>query len=346
MKKVLHLLSSNKFSGAENVVCQIINMYKDDNKYEMVYCSLDGPIKNTLKENNIIYYPLKKMNYFEVNKAIKYYNPDIIHAHDAKASILACIASKGLKIISHIHGNHDNMKKFSLKSILYYIISKKINFIFWVSNSSLEGYKYKNKIRNKSEVLYNVINLNELRKKVEQDKNEYNFDCIFLGRLCSIKDPIRLINILSLVKKELPDFKMVIIGDGELKEKCKKLVKQLNLSNNIVFMGYKSNPLKILHDSKIMIMTSKYEGTPMCALEAMSLGVPIVSTPTDGLCELIENNKTGFLSNKDEVLAKYIIKLIKNESLREEFSVNTKKRFTKLNDTNRYKERIENAYCR
>lgn len=44
----------------------------------------------------------------------------------------------------------------------------------------------------------------------------------------------------------------------------------------------------------MMIMTSLWEGTPMCALEALAMGIPIVSTPVDGLCDLIENGKNGF----------------------------------------------------
>ena len=57
--KVLHLLQSNRFSGAENVVCQIIDMFRTDKDIEMVYCSPDGPIKETLTERKIRFVPLK-----------------------------------------------------------------------------------------------------------------------------------------------------------------------------------------------------------------------------------------------------------------------------------------------
>ena len=49
-KTILHILNTNEFSGAENVVCQIINIFKNDNRYDMVYCSLEGPIREIVQE--------------------------------------------------------------------------------------------------------------------------------------------------------------------------------------------------------------------------------------------------------------------------------------------------------
>ena len=59
MKKVLHLLSTTSFSGAENVVCQIINMYKNDKNFEMFYCSPNGPIKKSIEDRKIIFVPIE-----------------------------------------------------------------------------------------------------------------------------------------------------------------------------------------------------------------------------------------------------------------------------------------------
>ena len=85
--KILHLLASNKYSGAENVVCQIIDMFK--NEIEMAYCSPNGPIENTLKDKQITFLPLSKLSKSEIQKIINTYKPDVIHAHDVKASIVA-----------------------------------------------------------------------------------------------------------------------------------------------------------------------------------------------------------------------------------------------------------------
>ena len=103
--KVLHVLSSNQFSGAENVVCQIIGMFNTE--IEMAYCSPNGPIEATLSHAHIKYFPLEKFNKKLLKKIIELYKPDVIHAHDLKASIICSRFYKGLKIVSTIF-HHKN----------------------------------------------------------------------------------------------------------------------------------------------------------------------------------------------------------------------------------------------
>ena len=117
--KILHLLSTNSFSGAENVVCQIINMFDSDKDIMMAYCSPDGKIKEKLQEKKIDFLPLNKLNYSSIKKAIMDFEPDIIHAHDIKATIYASLFSKKCKIISHVHGNSIDMRKNIFKIVAF-----------------------------------------------------------------------------------------------------------------------------------------------------------------------------------------------------------------------------------
>ncbi len=312
--RIMHILSSNKFSGAENVVCQIINMYKSDDNIEMVYCSPDGPIKDSLLRENITFIPLKKMTVKDVKKAIKIYNPDIIHAHDMRASFIAALSCGKKKLISHIHNNALDARKISVKSILYMVAAKKSSQIIWVSKSSLDGYFFNKKFKNKSSIMYNVIDVEKLYKKMEEDICDYDYDVIYLGRLTYPKNPDRLIELLSMIKKEINDVKVAIVGTGDLEEKTKQKVLEKGLSRNVTFMGFQKNPLKVLWNSKVMVLTSIWEGTPMCALEAIALDVPIVSTPTDGLIELIKNDSLGYLSDDNDVLSQRCIEIIKNSN--------------------------------
>ena len=138
-KIVLHILSSNRFSGAENVACQIIKML--DNEYEMYYCCPKGSIEKKLKEEKIKYIGLDKLTYKNIKKVVNELKPDIIHAHDVRASAIASRFSKKTTIISHIHGNHKSMNKLNLKTALYLISSSRFEKIIWVSNSALKGYR-------------------------------------------------------------------------------------------------------------------------------------------------------------------------------------------------------------
>lgn len=341
--KVLHLLSSRQFSGAENVVCQIISSFRDESEYEMVYVSPMGPISDALKERAIEYIPIESLSYRNVRKVVKTFSPDIIHAHDTTASVYASLFASRSVVISHMHVNHSNMSSINLKTIIYLISSLFYKHIFWVSRSSLQCYFFSSLIKRKSSVLYNVIDKEQLIKKRNQDTVKYHYDIVYVGRLTYQKNPNRLIDILKCIYNKYPLLKVAIIGDGDLRDKIENRISNENLKY-IDLLGFKSNPLGILADSKLMIMTSLFEGTPMCALEAMGLGTPIVSTPTDGLCELIEHGQTGFLSNSDMELSHFCLSIIRDDKLRHSMSIKSVEKFDTLMSLNDYKQTIINQY--
>lgn len=285
--KVLHLLASNRYSGAENVVCQIIKMFEGE--IEMVYCSPNGDIAKSLKEKQITFFPLNEMSGQEIKKVVDAYKPDIIHAHDIKASVLASKFKDRCKIISHVHGNDKKkMSKLTLKSVLYGLSLKKYSKIFWVSNSCYNDYILKKFAKKNSEILHNIINIEALKKQAEQDKNNYKFDVCYLGRLSEVKNPLRALEIIRETKKLCPNIKCAIVGDGALKEQCEIFICENNLQDNIKMFGFLDNPYKILESSRLLLMSSINEGTPMALIEAFSLGIPVVSTKVDGALELVE----------------------------------------------------------
>lgn len=343
---VLHFLQSDSFSGAENVACQIIKLFENDKNIKMIYSSKDGKISDTLKEKQIFFAPMKKLSYFDFKKIIKKYNPDIIHCHDVGASVKVALAKKkNIKLISHIHGNHPFMNKKSIKSYLYYLLSKRYNEIIWVSDSCFDNFVFKEKLREKSTVLYNVVDMEKLYSNKNLDNKKYKYDVVFVGRLSEPKDPLRLIDVMNLVVEKNSSATFAIVGDGEFYNEVKEKIEKLSLTENIHLLGRMNNPMKILADSKCMLMTSKHEGLPMCVLEAITFGVPIVSTPTDGTKYLIENYDIGFISNDNVELSNYINDIInmdkKSLEKRKKEIINSS---LKINDINNYKKVIQDIY--
>ena len=200
MKKVLHFLASNQYSGAENVICTIIENFKDE--FEMAYCSPMGPIDNILQNKNIKHLVVNKFDVKNLKKNIKEFNPDIIHAHDYKASLLVAMTGFKGKIISHLHINAEFARKWNIKSILYFLSIKKYDKVIGVSNSVLEEAVFKNKMKHKYMTLYNYVNKEQIIKKA----NEYNFkkkyDLFFFGRLNELKNPKEFIEIVRNLKEK------------------------------------------------------------------------------------------------------------------------------------------------
>lgn len=342
--KVLHLLSSSSYSGAENVVCQIKNILEDKKEIKLIYCSPDGKIREAIKDKNIQFEPLQKMTIKEIKRVIEKIKPDIIHAHDMRASFLAALLCKKIPLISHIHNNNFNSRRFSLKSILYYFAAKKAKNIIWVSKAAYEGYVFHKKLRNKSIILYNIINPKKLEEKIKEDCNEYAYDVIYLGRLSMEKDPRRLLEVLKGLLLKRPETKIAIVGDGEFKNEIICLLKNDDKLSNINYLGFKSNPYKMLKYAKVMVMTSRTEGTPMCVLESLYLGTPVVSTPVGGIKYLIENGINGYLANTNDELIDKIYEILQDDTKYQSLSKNCIRKINNDMNTDYYKNEILNIY--
>lgn len=164
--KVLHIFSSNRFSGAENVGTQIIKMFDTDQDIQMAYTSPNGNISDILKEYQIEFIPMSKLGVREIQRVVNQYKPDLIHAHDMRATFYSSIANCGLPIISHIHNNSFKSRDLSLKSIAFFLCKSKINHVIWVSKSAFNGYYFNRFYKKKSTILYNVIDIKNIEKRV------------------------------------------------------------------------------------------------------------------------------------------------------------------------------------
>ena len=346
--RILHLLPTNRFSGAENVACQIINLFSGDKEYEMVYCSPEGPIRKEVVDRGIHFIGLDSFSIKDVRRAIKEYQPDLIHAHDMRASLMASIFVGRVPVISHIHVNSTANNRLSVRSLAFLFSAIRSKHIYWVSKSTYEGFFFKNCIYDKSTVLYNVINEEDVRQKALSADTTDSFDVAYVGRLSEQKDPVRLMKVINSVVRRLPNLKVAIVGSGEMEQEIKAECKHLGIERNVSFMGFMSNPLGVLKSSKVMVMSSKREGTPMCVLEAQALGIPVVSTPTDGVKDVISDGENGFLSNDDEELADRIIDIVSSKELFNRLSAASLEKSHKYNDLAAYKHTLDYVYqqCR
>ena len=343
--KVMHVLNSRIYSGAEKVVCQIIKSFRDD--VEMVYCSPDSEIvRQMLSEQDVTFLPMETMSTAELKRVIREQKPDLIHAHDMRASFFSALCCGRIPLISHIHNNAYDARGLSPKTVAYLLAGFKAKHILWVSNSSFEGYAFHKLFAKKSSVLYNIIDTDVIFDKKAQDETAYDYDMIYVGRLTFQKDPQRLMRLCARLKERKPDLKVAIVGTGELEEEVKALCAELKIQDNVHFLGFQSNPIKMVHDSKAMILTSRWEGTPMCALEAMALGTPVVSTPSDGMTDLLDDGINGYLTDDDAVMAEKLLKIMSDPEHRVFLGENAKKKFNEINDAPKYKQAVYDCYRR
>lgn len=343
--KVMHVLNSRIYSGAEKVVCQIIKSFRPVEGVEMVYCSPDSEIvRQMLEEQAVTYLPMETMSVKELSRVIREQNPDVIHAHDMRAGFFSALCCGKIPLISHIHNNAYDARGLSPKTIAYLLAGFKAKKILWVSNSSYEGYAFHRFFASKSSVLYNIIDEEQILAKKAQDGNTYDYDMIYVGRLTYQKDPQRLMGLCARLQQERPNLKVAIVGTGELEQEVKALCKELGIEDNVHFLGFQPNPIKMVADSKAMILTSRWEGTPMCALEAMALGTPVVSTPSDGMKDIVVDGVSGYLTDDDAQMANVLLKIMNEPEHRRYLAENARKKFNEINDEEAYLRAIAACY--
>ncbi len=318
------------------MVCQIISFFKHEQNIEMVYCSPEGEIKEVLYEKKILYFPVKKVCIKEIKRAILELKPDVIHAHDMKASFVVSNTHGKIPYICHIHNNAFDSRKITPKAIAFMLAARKARHIFWVSDSAKNGYVFKRAVEQKSSILYNIIDITEVKKKCECDNRMFKYDVIYLGRLSKEKNPLRLISIFQKVIQKNNGITLGMVGSGPLENEVQRMIINFGLEKNVFLIGFQKNPMKILYSSKVMAMTSLWEGLPMCALEAQALGKPIVSTPTDGLKILIKNDETGYLSDDDDEFAQMLFNIVTNDELRGYMSRKAFEQSVVFNDITNY----------
>lgn len=341
MKRVLHVTMSNAYGGAETVIFSIINNLSD--KYEFCYTCPTGSIGSILKNNSINYKLMNNGSLNELKNIVGEYKPDIIHAHDFKASVLASKVGKKVKIISHLHTSHPWVKRFNTKSLIYILNAYRFNKIILVSETLGNEIVFKKYISNKMIIFKNPIDIEKIKDLSTEYREEKEYDVAFLGRLSDYKDPIRFINLVSKLKVKRKKIKAVIIGDGELKEQCNNLIKSLNLSDEIVLKGFKANPFPILKNSKILIMPSKVEALGLSAIESMVLGKPVIASNVGGLKEVV-NEGCGFLCNSDNDYINAACKILDDNRLYREFSQGAIINSKKFIDINKYATKLDEIY--
>lgn len=133
----------------------------------------------------------------------------------------------------------------------------------------------------------------EQRKVLESTPNR---NVLFLGRLREKKGIFDLVRAIPRIAEAIPNVKFILAGDGEL-DAVSQLARTLNVENYIELPGWVEGEDKdrLLNRAEILILPSYFEGLPICILEAMATGVPVISTNVGGIPEVLDNGNCGML---------------------------------------------------
>src|SRR5699024_10984899 len=276
--------------------------------------------------------------YKNIKKILNTEDYDLIHTHTPVASTISRLVSKSfpdIKVFYTAHGFHF-FKGAPLKNwLIFYPIEKYLSkFTDTLITINQEDYEIAKKKFYANEVFYipgvgidldkfNSANEKikyELRNKKGFKKND--FILIQVGELNANKNQRMLIEAIELIKDDIPNVKVLLVGKGPLNEEYELLIKNRNLDDIIELLGYRKDINELMTLSDLAISTSKREGLPVNVLEAMATGLPIIVTDVRGNRDLVKDNKNGYIIPIDDTqkLSEKIKKIYQSEELIDKIS--------------------------
>ena len=148
------------------------------------------------------------------------------------------------------------------------------------------------------------------------------YDLIYIGNFVDVKDLPLWVDTVECVKKDVPNIKCIMVGDGKEFNSIKERIDSKGLGESIELAGRKSNVNEYIEKSKLLLMTSKSEGLPMVVVECMAYGVPAVVPNVGDIKDLVIEGKNGIIVNTrdSKKFAKEIINILRDEKRYREMS--------------------------
>jgi len=164
-------------------------------------------------------------------------------------------------------------------------------------------------------IIPNAIKITERQKNVNEKQNQF----VYIGRLVFYKNLEVVLKAINLAKQTYPKVTLIIVGDGPHRENLEKLVKDLDLQNNVKFVGFVSNEEKYVHlaSSRALVFPSLCEGFGLVVLEAFSQKKPVLVSDVKPLSDIVSNKQDGYIlsPNDEKEWADAIISLIENQEV-------------------------------
>lgn len=314
-------------AGTERAVTNLANILKSlgNTVYIISIASFEGNCPYSLDESIKIIHlglPFNKhsfvfafFHYSRILQKLKKYSNELkINYMIGTYHLLNCSLSflpPRIKTIGCEHFNYEASGK--LNNLLKRLFYKKLDSIVLLTERDRRKYSFcKN----------TYVIPNSLSFRPNGQSSCSNKIMISLGRLTKQKGYDLLIEAIAPIKSELSDWKIILYGDGEDKEKLLQMIDVLQLSEIIELHAPVTNVEEVYKNASIYLSSSRWEGFPMVCLEAQSCGLPCVTFDCPcGPGEIVEDGKTGFvvpLADK-EMFANKLLELVSNENLRKQF---------------------------
>ena len=284
--KIVHFVLSDSFAGIEQHVDEVLTNFSSHKLILICNESIASYFDKSIDIYKVKNFGRRSFfGKYKLKKLIKDIDPDIIHTHGSKtSSIISSIKTKNYKHVATIHGVKKNKK-----------IYEKADLIIGVSDKALEGINHETICIN-----------NWWHPKLKKIQNKNNKYALAVGRLEKVKGFDLLIASWKNICANL-----VIIGSGKERNKLNELIEQNNLSEKVKIIDAvkKEELLNYYQDASVLIISSRDEGGPRVALEALYLEIPVISTDVGHMSQILPKELLAEKNNQSalqDMLEKYV----------------------------------------
>lgn len=299
MKKVLVIIGSLKIGGQEKVGKEI-GLHIDRDKYEIHYLVFDENKEAYEQEVNkagiqVFHFPEPSRGYIQYLKKLaelmKKNSYDIVHAHTMFNCGWAMLLAWYMKVpcrISHSHSIKMADHHYSILAEVYQFVMQKLIHIFGTEfigcgKAAGEWLFGKTFFEKHGKVIYNGIDTQQFRfssRTRDEMRKQLNLEKKFVighvGHFMKVKNQQFLISLMPGILERRPEAVLLLLGDGELKDKNWEYCKELGIEDKVIMAGNVSNVADYLCAMDVFVFPSLYEGMPLSVIEVQCNGLPCI----------------------------------------------------------------------
>ena len=325
---ILHISRTMDIGGAERIVYQLSSDLKDE--FDSVHVASTGGLwESELSAKGIQHHKILDIDsknpltvikiLYSIGQIIKNNEITIVHTHHRMAAFYIRLLKLFNSRLTHVYTAHNVFKdklplyRFALKNAKSVAVGEAVN----------KNLKEDVGITD-SRVIYNGVVLKETDDQVDEIISYSGIKLGCIARLSEQKGLTYLLDAMSLLT--IKDIRLFIVGEGELREELENKVKELNLQDSVIFLGYRKDIVECINSFDFCVLPSVFEGFGLVAIEAFMNSKTLVATDIPGLNEVVTNKNGVLVPAKDPAaLASAIDKLATDATLRQELASQAKK---------------------
>ena len=339
--KICFVTSTLISGGSERVMSLLANRFVEDGydveiinlNQHVVFYHIDSRVSLLFAEDEVGRSPVKKLKW--LRKYVKQTRPDVVVPFMEAVYCFTLCALVGVDVPVVSSERIDPRKSPFLRNILRRVFLPLTDWLV-VQTQDIKDF-YPRFIQKKTSIIYNPVS----EKVFNLPDVEKTDMLISVGKLDDQKNHSLLINAFAKVAQDFPSWKLVIYGEGPLRDSLELIVDSLQLQGRVLLPGRSEHVIEEMNKSKIFVFSSNYEGMSNAILEAVCVGLPVVTTNVSGAKELVQDGGYVVPIKSEEHLVQSMRSLMKDSALRKEMGEKNKIRAFDYKIDRIYREWVE-----